>query len=286
MPWLSGARRRLGRLPAVRRLYDLGLHAKFSVDLRLARRRDRLWQPTQPRPQARLNVVMLSFGRPRNIQPIAESALRCDLVERLVIVNNNPAVHLEDYVRITSPRVTILHQEVAGLPVRRFEIARDLPGEYFLAIDDDTLLRAPQIESLFRALIADPTTPHGVIGQVIDGAVEPSSVLRYRMVERRAASVDILNRVYLFTAAHLRRFFSLLSAIEGLAPLRYGDDLVLSFSGDSHPRIQDVGRVLYFPSGNDPAVALWLQPGFHEYRRAVYRDLVAATGRRNAAFTP
>jgi len=56
---------------------------------------------------------------------------------------------------------------------------------------------------------------------------------------------------------------------------------VLSFTGERRPRIHDVGRVLYFPSGDDPAVARWLEPGFQEYRTAVYRDLVAisAAGR-------
>jgi len=80
--------------------------------------------------------------------------------------------------------------------------------------------------------------------------------------------------------SHRDRFFTLLAAI-ARQPLRYGDDIVLSFTGERRPRIHDVGRVLYFPSGDDPAVARWLEPGFQEYRTAVYRDLVAisAAGR-------
>ncbi len=290
MPWLSALRRRIGRLPGVRRLYGLSLHAAFAIDLRVARRRERSWRPLEPRPVARLTVVMLSFARPRNIQPIAESVLRCDFVERLVIVNNEPRTRLEDYVRIASSRLTILHPQTPGLPGRRFEIARELPGVYFLAIDDDTLLRAEQIEALFRALIADSAVPHGVIGQVIHSPVEQQTVLPFRLVERRADRVDILNRVYLFTAAHIDRFFSLSAAIDGLTPERgslgLADDLILSFSGSGYPRIHDVGRVLYFPSSDDPNTACWLQPGFHERRRGVYRDLVAATARPSLAEGP
>jgi hypothetical protein len=290
MHWLSALRRRVGRVPGVRRFYGLALHAAFAIDLRTARRRERSWRPRDPRPAARLNVVILSYARPRNIQPIAESVLRCDFVERLVIVNNQPRTRLEDYVRIASPRLTILHPETPGLPGRRFEIARDLPGEYFLAIDDDTLLRAEQIEALFRALIADPAVPHGVIGQVIHSPVEQQAVLPFRLVERGDARVDILNRVYLFTVAHVDRFFSLFVAIGDLTPERgplgLADDLILSFSGSSHPRIHDVGRVLYFPSSDDPTIACWLQPGFHEHRHGVYRDLVAVTARPTLAEAP
>jgi len=274
--FLLEVRRRLGRVRGVRRAYEIARRARFVVDARIARARDRLWRPQEH--AARLTVVLLSFARPRNIQPIAESVLRCDFVDRLVISNNDPRVRLADHVRIASPRAAILEQESPCPPMRRFEIARDLPGDYFLALDDDVLLGARQIDAVFRALVADPVAPHGVIGQVMDGD-ERAGVRPYRLLERRDASVDVLNRAYFFTAAHRDRFFTLLAAI-ARQPLRYGDDIVLSFSGERRPRIHDVGRVLYFPSGDDPAVARWLEPGFQEYRSAVYRDLVAVTGRR------
>jgi hypothetical protein len=260
----------------VRRAYEIGRRARFAVDVRIARARDRLWRPREH--DARLTVVLLSFARPRNIQPIAESVLRCGFVDRLVISNNDPRVRLTDHVRIASPRAAILEQEAPCPPMRRFEIARELPGEYFLALDDDVLLRAPQIDAVFRALVNDPGVPHGIIGQVMDGE-ERAGVRSYRLVERRDGTVDVLNRAYFFTAAHRDRFFTLLAAI-GRQPLRYGDDIVLSFSGERRPRIHDVGRVLYFPSGDDPAVARWLEPGFQEYRTAVYGDLIAITSRR------
>jgi hypothetical protein len=139
----------------VRRAYGIGLGARFAVDLRIAKARDRLWRSGNPRPDARLNVVLLSFARPRNIQPIAERVLRCDFVERLVISNNDPSVRLADDVRVSSSRVTILQQTAPCPPMKRFETARELSGEYFLALDDDVLLRAEQIDALFRALVAD-----------------------------------------------------------------------------------------------------------------------------------
>jgi hypothetical protein len=106
-------------------------------------------------------------------------------------------------------------------------------------------------------------------------------VLTYQLVQRRAARVDLLNRAYLFTAAHRDRFFVLLEGLYGRDPqrnpLRYGDDIVLSHSGSRRPMVHDVGRVFYCPSSDDRVIARWLQPGFHEYRSAVYRDLVAIT---------
>jgi hypothetical protein len=276
----------MGRVPGVPPLYWAGVRARFAVERRIARWRDRRRAPAGPRPRARLSVILLSFERPRNIQAIADTVLACDFVDRLVISNNNPRIRLQDALRLSSSRVCLLEQEQPCPPMKRFEIARELTSEYFLALDDDVFLSAAQIEALFAELVADPDSPHGIAGQVMRGESACPGVLAYHLVQRRAARVDVLNRTYLFTAAHRDRFFVLLEELYGRdpqrKPLRYGDDIVLSHCGSRPPMVHDVGRVLYCPSSDDPVIARWLQPGFHEYRSAVYRDVVALTSRRGS----
>lgn len=281
---LRAARRRVAQVPGVRPAYQALRKLKFEVEVRASD--FALVRPLARFPDdARLTVILLSYRRPHNIQPIAERVLRCGFVDRLVISNNNPALRLADFLKLEAldrARLEVVDQATVCRPIKRFEIARDLPGNYFLAIDDDVFLRPRQLEALFRGLLAEPATPRGIIGQVM-GSVSPEGRLRYQMAERRDAAIDVLNRAYLFTAAHRDRFFELLEALYAIDPTRrplaFGDDVVLSFSGASRPVIQDVGPVIYCPSGDDPAVARWLEPGFHDYRTALYRDLVALGGR-------
>jgi len=289
---LRAARRRVAKVPGVQPAYRALRQLQFEVMVRATDLSGLRQLPTPPR-GAKLTVILLSYGRPRNIQRIAERVLRCSFVDRLVISNNNPAIRLNDFLHLDSPRLEVINQATACRPLKRFELARDLPGEHFLALDDDVFLLPKQLEAAFRGLLAEPATPRGVIGQVM-GAIGPDGQLRYDLAARRTAPVDVLNRVYFFTAAHRDRFFELLDTLYAIDPTRrplaFGDDVVLSFSGANispsaavagatRPMVQDVGHVLYCPSGDDPAVARWLEPGFQAYRSALYRDLIAITGR-------
>lgn len=275
------SRRWLGRVPGARDALYLARRIAFRASLGALRLEERFTPPALG-PAERLTVILLSYLRPRNIRPIAERILRCSFVGRLVISNNNPTIPLMRYLDgLSSPRLEVVTQPSPSLPMKRFEIARLLPGDYFLAVDDDLVMRSDQVEALFRTLIAAPEAPCGVIGQVFDRG-PTGDTARYHLVSRQRQRVDILNRAYLFTATHRDRFFEILDALYArtpeLEPLTYGDDLVLSFSGTERPMVHDVGRLLFCPSGDDPAVALWRKPGFQDYRDALYRDLVAVTG--------
>ena len=90
--------------------------------------------------------------------------------------------------------------------------------------------------------------------------------------------MDVLNRAYFFTASHRDRVLELLEELyrraPELRPLPFGDDIVLSFAGRRRPMIQDVGGLAFYPSGDDPAVARWNEPGFQECRAKIYRELL------------
>lgn len=275
---LWALRRSLARLPGVRGAYHASRRARFAAAFGASCLRERFFVPPEPRPAERLTAILLSFARPKNIQRIADALTRCDLVERVIISNNNPAIRLEPYLRLDSSRVTLVNQAARARPIKRWDIAREVDAKYFLALDDDVYLHARQIEALFRGLVAAPETPRGVVGQVLVRPATSAPILDYRVVHGRTARVDVLNRVYLFTASHRGRVFELLEEVyrraPELRPLPFGDDIVLSFAARVRPIIQDVGGLLFYPSGDNPAAARWNEPGFQECRARIYRELM------------
>src|SRR5438132_199315 len=50
-------------------------------------------------------VVLQSYRRPINIEPILQNLLACDFVSTVVVSNNNPEVDLASYVRVRDPRL-------------------------------------------------------------------------------------------------------------------------------------------------------------------------------------
>lgn len=276
------ARRRIARLPGVAPLYNGARKLVFEAELAGLRLEQRLRPPRPSGLAERLTVIIPSFDRPQNIQLIANSLLRCDFVERVVVTNNNPDVPLERYLELDDPRFTLVTQPERCRPIKKMELAREIEADYFSVIDDDVFLRAGQCEALFRHLLANPAVPIGAIGQVYDPTRRTGS--RSNLVSGRRSPVDVLNRLYFFTAEHRERFFVLLAALYARSPerspLRFGDDIVLSFSGRGRPMVYDVGRFINCPSGDDPAVALWRRRGFKEYRWGVYQDLLALTDGR------
>jgi len=123
------------------------------------------------------------------------------------------------------------------------------------------------------------------VGQVLVRPATSAPILHYQVVHRRTAPVDVLNRAYFFTASHRDRVFELLEELyrrsPELRPLPFGDDIVLSFAGRGRPMIQDVGALLFHPSGDDPAGARWNEPGFQEHRARIFRELQQIAPRRD-----
>jgi hypothetical protein len=235
--------------------------------------------PTVPTGRAeRVVAIMLSYRRPKNIDAIARSILKCDLIERLIVSNNNPEIRISRCVGVRDPRLVLEdHGSNAGASAR-FVIARREPGTHYFVLDDDLFLYPAQIAGLLERLFDDPSRPHGIFGQrrKPDRGFEDG-------IHGRETTVDVLNRAYAFTRGHLEEFFRLLDAIGGRidgdrlaeGSIDRGDDMLLSFSGARSPLCHYVGALLDCPTQWLPGVAVWRETGFREFRERLFARLTA-----------
>ena len=248
----------------------------------------------------RLTVIILNYRRPQNVAPIVRSLLRCSFVSRIIVCNNDPSYPMRTWLGCADERLEIVDEPMNMGCVRRFEVARERPGDYFLALDDDVFLWPWQVKRLFTYLVQDPDVPHGLFGEYILLDYQLRGEIKYQDV-----SVDILSRVYAFTRQHVDMFWRLVAELGldgdfglpydgeytpqvreqiGATNFRsYGDDIILSFSGKGRPVIHNIGRILCCPTGITPGVAAWKQSGFLSYRTTLVRRLVALRPDRGGA---
>ena len=206
----------------------------------------------------RLTVILLSYRRVGNMEPLVRSLLRADFVDRILLSNNNPEYRIADWVSVRDERLHCMDQPVRRPAGLRFELARHEPGEYFVAIDDDTFASAEQLRLLFSALLSEPTMPHGFQGECYEGKGVPSRFMGWRVGLRGRRQVDVLNRLYVFTREHVRELFRLASLLKlEVGDLRNGEDLLLSFSGNTRPWLEDVGPVGECLSAHRKGMATW-----------------------------
>ncbi len=154
-----------------------------------------------------------------------------------------------------------------GGPGARIELAAALPFDHYLCIDDDVFLTAAQIKMLMFMQSKEPGRAHGVWGQVVFSDAEG----KYQLLDgiiRRNADVSFLNQVYAFTKVQAQEAMVLasLAGFESWVDVRFGDDLLLSCSGEAAPRIHDLGPLEQCPTANEPGIAQWKQAGFREQR--------------------
>jgi hypothetical protein len=280
----AGAAAALGRSVLRPLRSRLAKHVRYFVSGRAQRFLERLATglglPVRLDGSARTSVVILSYKRMANIQAIAESALRCDFVDYVLVSNNNPEVDLRPYLDLDDPRFELIQQPVRRGPAYRYDLARECPGNEFLCLDDDVFLGPWQLRRLVAALRRDPSVPRGIGGEIYD-----SRVGRLRWLERRppfwrnqTRPVDVILQAYAFTRAHLERYFQLLDAIS----LRndnvpHSEDVILSLAGVGRPILEDVGFVYRCTSSRDPAIAIHQSEGFVEFRQQLYRKLKEVT---------
>jgi hypothetical protein len=220
-------------------------------------------------------AIILSYKRPQNIAPLVGMLLKAPSIRHVIISNNNPDVKMSDWLRVESPRVGVIEQPTASACPIRYQIALGRDSQLFVAIDDDVFLRPSQIETLCAAMRAHPSSPCGIVGSVYD---EGRRMMEYGI--RRPGDVDIINQVYAFTPSHVRRFFDLTGAL-GFGPTHQAwgsstwDDLVISHSGLSKPRICDVGEFTECPTSAEPGIAAWQEDGFFPFRLSLFQRLRA-----------
>ena len=181
---------------------------------------------------------------------------------------------MSDWLSVYSPRLTVIEQPIVRPRHIRFELAaREIEYSYFLAIDDDIFLKPSQIESLCASLHKDSSRPYGVIGLQYDSW----RGMLYHNMNTRTARVDVINRVYAFTSAHVIAFHELLREA-GFGPSHalwkesFWDDLFLSFAAKK-PTVVFNGPYIDCPSCDFPGIALSRELGFSQSRLPILLKL-------------
>ena len=272
---MSSLRRRVRALYAHRALgvgtWRAHVRAVRALEATLARRPARS-------PDADVVVTVNSYRRPQNIELLCWLALCAPSVRRVVISQNDPSVDLGAWIHLDDERIEIRASPSRHGPLTRYLLAADVGGRRFLSIDDDLFLHPDQLEALCRRLRAEPGIPHGFYGQLYDRR-------RRRFVYNRGRGegrVDILNRAYAFSDAHLSRYFELLDALGMDEAERRDftmDDVPLGFTGESRPAVHDLGDYVDCASEHDPRIAIFRARGEHARRRALFERLERVAGR-------
>ena len=216
--------------------------------------------------QPKATFILLSFARPKNIQRIINSIKQSESFGWIVLSNNQPKVNLIEYLSGDNTGVSIINQKSVMPPIIRMEIARNTDADYFIFIDDDIFLQPRQIDGLLGKLIDDPTRPHGIIGekhQIVENKLRVQTGF-----QNTDSEVTVINSVYACTKKHILRFFEIFAKLGYGKPtdLRFGDDIILSASGEKSPLIHDLGPIHICATYNHPEIAQWKKTDFNEHR--------------------
>jgi hypothetical protein len=199
-----------------------------------------------------------------HIDSVARNYLRCEFVEKIVVANHNPSIHIEEKARIRDGRLIYINQDVRRGNGYRWRVANTIDAEFFIVIDDDVLLFPSQLKNLFEHLISDPQMPHGYAGQIHHSNDE----FEYR--EREEGQVDYLCELYAVAKSHVSRYSEierlLLEQDKTLVDFveRFADHVVISQTAVRNPRIHKVGRLLRSDTFKTPGIATHKDEKFEE----------------------
>ena len=204
-------------------------------------------------------AVLLTHNRPQNISLLVKSALRNRFVTRVIVSNSNPKVKIRDWIASNDSRLTLVDEAQPTQPGHRLVLANESGAKYVLSVDDDIFLTPTQWKNLFESLLADEQSPHGIIGHIYRPGTESSNGSPFHHMDGTETEVDVLIGAYAFTSEHLKRVFDLAARIgvSDLSQLRNGEDILLSFSGATGPRIHPINPAFFCASAGLPGVALW-----------------------------
>jgi hypothetical protein len=233
-------------------LYLLWGYMRLKVALRFSRSAGRFGGKT-------CVAVLLTHNRPQNMCLLVQGALRNRFVTKVIVSNSNPEVKIRDWIPLTDRRLRLVDETVPTQPGHRLVLAREIGAEYILSIDDDIFLTPKQWRRLFEFLIADERCPHGITGHFYRPGTRSLDASPFHHVAGRETDVDVLIGAYAFTREHLQRVFDLAGkmGISDLSRFRNGEDILISLSGTTRPRIHPLQPVWFCASANLPGVALW-----------------------------
>lgn len=204
-------------------------------------------------------VILLSHNRPQNLHLLVRAALKNDFIEKVIVSNSNFNVRISEWIKCNDPRLKLIDETKDTQPGVRFCLAQEEDSRYYLAIDDDVFLTPVQYRKLFNHLIEEVSIPHGVIGHIYKPGTKSTNGSPFYHISSVNTKVDVLIGVYAFTRDHLKNLLALCDNLDmgPLHLLRNGEDILLSVSGKSKPKIHEVGRLWQCKSAGIPGVALW-----------------------------
>ena len=221
-------------------------------------------------------VILLSHNRPQNLEILVRGALQNKFVSRVIVSNSNPQYRMADWIGIKDSRLSFVDERRKTLPGHRFVLAANQTGDYFLSIDDDIFLTPKQWARFFERLLEHEEVPHGISGQVYRPGTRFSNGTPFHHRENVEQEVDVLIGAYAFTRVHLEQVFRLAGILQlgSLSLIGNGEDILLSFSGPSAPRIHNLGSPFLCASTSLRGVALWKsRENFWEERVKLFENI-------------
>ncbi|RKZ83517.1 MAG: hypothetical protein DRR19_19010 [Candidatus Parabeggiatoa sp. nov. 1] len=227
--------------------------------------------------EEKATVILLSYKRVQNIEPITRSCLKCHFIEKVIISNHNPDIRIEDWVKVKDKRVVLINQPVRKRCGWRWVMAKEESANYFIALDDDAFIYPEQIGMLFNRLIQQPDVPHGVKGSVFWDPKNEKFTNKY--FQQKEMDVDVLHQLYFVTKEHVNRYFKYVDKIKAsncvvgneIEPV--GDDIVISHTGLNQAKIHDVGFPLTCPTQYAKGIAVRSEENFDQRRREIFSEV-------------
>jgi hypothetical protein len=217
-------------------------------------------------------ITYYSPARMKHIEPQVRNILKCSFVDKLVVSNHNPDIHIDDLVKTRDKRMIFMNQETKRGCGYRWSIAAELGPEFLVMVDDDILLFPSQLAKLFKNLVSEPEVPHGFTGFLHLG----NDVFEYRQNANMA--VDFLCEVYAVTRNHLKRYGELKKLVAendtvGEMIESSVDFMVISRAGSHKPKIHRVFRLFRCETFNKAGIAVHKEDRFGESMSEVFRAL-------------
>jgi len=221
-------------------------------------------------------VVLLSHNRPQNLEILVRGALQNSFVQKVIVSNSNSNFHIAEWIKVKDERLQLIDETQNTLPGRRFVLAAEAAGDYFISVDDDIFLTPKQWAMFFERLVCDPKVPHSISGQLYRPGTIFTNGTPFHHRENTDAEVDVLIGAYAFTRGQLETVFRLAQALQlgSLTAIGNGEDILLSFAGKGVPCIHDLGCPLLCTSTSLRGVALsQTRENFWEERISLFENV-------------
>jgi hypothetical protein len=211
----------------------------------------------------KLTVLITYFNpiRLRHVNHQIRNLLKCNFIGQVIISNHNPRLRIEEFVKVSDPRLVLLNQDVQHGCGHRWLVATQFSPTYLIVMDDDILLFPWQIRKLFAALLTELDVPHGFAGmmQQQDGSLD------YH--QKADQAVDYLCEIYAITGQMLNQYIQLKDQIATGPEIAQSiestaDFVIVSQTGALKPRIHYVGHLLRCPTFNQAGVAVHKEQEF------------------------